>query len=129
MKKLISIILLLSMLPSLAFADCDWKTIQKTPQGQYLFSETLYLCVGQLVEDNKTKDAQIADYKAAIQLKDLAITQSDNRVASWEKIADSEQERMNKIDSQQDHNNFIYFGLGILATIGTGFAVAKLSSH
>ena len=129
MKKFISILVLLSMIPSLAFADCDWKTIQKTPQGQYLFSETLYLCVGQLVQDNKTKDAQIADYQKAIQLKDLAITNADARSQMWETTAGNENDRLQKVESDKSHSDWLYFGLGVATTFLAGYAAAQLAHH
>jgi hypothetical protein len=128
MKKLISLIVLISMIPSLALADCDWsKGITPGPNHTFIYSEACHLQVGQLVQDAKVKDQQISDLNKAIQLKDLALVQSDQRTQLWIDTSNKEQDRMNKVDEEQRHSDFIYFGLGILATLGTGFAVARLT--
>ena len=127
MKKLIAFILLFISTFNLAFADCDWsKDITPGPNHTFIYSDACHLAVGQLIQTNKTQTAQIADLTKAIQLKDLAITNADARIALWTTTAENEQDRISKIDSMQKTNDFLYFGLGILATIGTGFAVARL---
>ena len=127
MKKYICLVLILSLFSQLSFADnCDWTQIKKLPDNGYEYSPTLNLCVANLIQTNKTQTLQIADYEKAIQLKDLALTAEDSRVQLWEKSSLDEQQRLMTISSDQKENNFLYFGLGILATIGTGFAVAKL---
>lgn len=118
---------LVSMFSNLAMADCDWTQIKKLPDGGYEYTPELHLCVGNLVQTNKVQLAQIADLNSAIQLKDLALVQSDQRIALWSKTVNDEQDRLTKISDDQKHNDFIYFGLGILATIGTGYALARLT--
>jgi hypothetical protein len=113
MKKLITLILLFS---SIAHAECDWSQIKDNGDQTYTYPLSLHLCVGQLVQANK-------DLTAAIQLKDLAITNSDNRIALWQKTAGDEQDRLTKIDETQRTNEYIAFGLGILLTIGAAYAV------
>lgn len=127
MKNLIVSFLLLSVFSNAAFAICDWKTgITPGPNKTFIYSEACHLEVGKLVQDSAVKDQQIADYKQAISLKDLALKNSDSRVALWEKSSLDQMDRLSKIDSEQKHNDFLYFGLGILSAIGVGFATAKL---
>jgi hypothetical protein len=127
MKKLIVSLLLLCTFSNLAFADCDWKTgIVPGPNKTFVYSEACHLAVGKLVQDSTVKDQQILDYKQAISLKDLALTNSDARVAMWEKSSLDQMDRLTKIDSEQKHNDFLYFGLGILSAVAVGFATAKL---
>ena len=100
MNKLISIFLLMSMFSNSAFSDtviCDWTQIKKLPDGGYEYSPALNLCVGQLVQDSKIKDQQNQDLTKAIQLKDLALTNSDARVAMWQKSTNDEVDRLNTI--------------------------------
>jgi hypothetical protein len=128
MKKLISLILMLSFVSSLSYADCDFSTgITPGPNKTFIYSEACHQKVGQIVQDNKTKDQQIVDLGKAISLKDLALTSSDSRTQLWMATAEKEQDRMNSVDATQRHSDFIYFGLGLLTAIGTGFAVARLS--
>jgi len=130
MKKpsnyLISIIVVMLM-SNIAFADnCDWSTIKTMPNLDYEYSPALHLCVGNLVESVKTKDAQINDLNAAIQLKDLAIAKADQRTQLWQTTADNEQDRLSKIESSQKTNDFWYFTLGVVAAIGTGWMASRL---
>jgi hypothetical protein len=128
MKKLIACILLFVSSAN-AFADCDWSTIKKLPDGGYEYTPALHLCVGNLVQDNKTKDLQIADLNQAITLKDLALKESDDRVVLWEKTAGDELDRLNKISNDQKHNDWLYFGLGVATTFLAGYAAAKLAGR
>jgi hypothetical protein len=117
MKKLIALILLFS---ATANATCDWKTgITPGPNKTFIYTEECHQAVGALVKAN-------ADLTTALDLKNAALVIADQRTALWEKTSDDELSRLNAIETDQKHNDFLYFGLGILATIGTGFAVAKL---
>lgn len=130
MKKLITFLLLTVILANAAIADCNVKTdIVPGPNKTYIYSEGCHLMVGQLVQDAKVKDAQIADLTKAISLKDLAITNADARVALWQTTAEKEQDRMNTLSSEKNHDNWIYFGLGIMATIGAGYAASQVYRH
>ena len=123
MRKLICSILLL-VLSTNALADCDFSTgITAGPNHTHIFSEECYLKVGQLVQDNAVKTQQIADLNAAISLKNLAISNSDARVALWQKSSDDNLDRLNRLQSDQKHDDYISFGLGILLTIGAAYAV------
>jgi hypothetical protein len=125
MKKLIACILLFVSSAN-AFADCDWSTIKKLPDGGFEYSPALNLCVGQLMEDNKTKDLQIADLTKAITLKDLALKESDERVALWSKNAGDELDRLNKISQDQKHSDWLYFALGVGTTFLAAYSASKL---
>lgn len=127
MKFFISLLLLVSFISQAALADCDFsKGIIKLPDGGYRYSPDCHLKVGSLVQDNATKDRQIGDLTQALQLKDLAIAKSDSRTQLWVDTNDKLQDRISKIDQLQSSNNFLYFGLGILAAVGVGFATARL---
>ena len=120
MKKLICILLLFS---SIAQADCDWaKGITPGPNNTYIYSLDCHIAVGQLVKSNK-------DLTAAIQLKDLAIANSDARVALWEKTSDDELDKLNKLESDQKMSQWLYFGLGVATTFLAGYTAAKLAGR
>ena len=120
MKKFIIFILLFSLS---AQASCDWKTgIVPGPNKTFVYNEECHLEVGKLAQANK-------DLNSAIQLKDLAVQQSDARVQLWEKSSLDEQERLTKMDSIQHHNDILYFALGALTIIGSGYMASKLMGH
>ncbi len=122
MKK-ISLFILLFFLPQTVLSNCDWTQIKKNSDNTYTYSEELHLCVGKLVQDDKVKDQQIIDLTAAIQLKDLAIKMSDERVSLWEKTADDEMSRLNTIEKDRKTSDWISFGLGALTVIGAAYVV------
>jgi len=126
MKNLICMFVTLCMLSNAALANCDWSTIKKLPDGGYEYSPALNLCVGNLVQDNKTKDLQIADLTKAITLKDLALKASDDRVLLWSKTAGDEMDRLNKISEDQKHSDWLYFGLGVATTFLAAYSASKL---
>jgi len=128
MKKLISYLLMFCFVSNVAFADCDFKTgITPGPNKTFIYTEECHLKVGQLVQDNATKDRQIADLNGAIALKDLAIKDSDARVQLWSSTTANLEDRLQKVDNLQSKNEFLYFALGALTVIGTGFAVGAVT--
>lgn len=132
MKKMISMILVFALSTSAfgAAPNCTapgfWSSIKLLPDGGFEYSPAQSLCVGQLVQDNKTQAAQIADYSKAISLKDLALVNSDARVALWQKSADDEMDRLSKIQADQKKSDWLIFGLGVVTTLGAGWMASKL---
>jgi hypothetical protein len=126
MKKFISFILALCLFSNIAFADCDWTQIKKLPDGGFEYNPTLNLCVGQLVQDSKVKDQQIADLTQALDLKNAALLAADQRTLLWTKASDDELDKLNKISADSKRSDWLYFGLGALTVIGSGFMAAKL---
>jgi hypothetical protein len=119
--------MLLSFVSNVALADCDWsKGISPNKDGSYTYSKECHLRVGQLVEDNKTKDLQIADLNKAIQLKDLALQKSDERVNLWMDTSIKLENSLTKVDELQSKNNALYFGLGVASTILSVFVASKV---
>jgi hypothetical protein len=116
-NKLIALILLFSLN---AQAACDWsKGITPGPNNTFIYTQECHQAVGQLVQANK-------DLTAAIQLKDLAIQNSDARVALWQKSSNDEFDRLQKIESDQKHNDWLYFGLGIATTFVAAYAASRV---
>jgi hypothetical protein len=128
MKKIISIILLSCFISNIALADCTWSTgvTKLSEESWYRYSSDCNLRVGEMVQELDTKSKQLEQYDAAITLKDLAIQKSDARVLLWKTTAEDEQDRMNKLSTEQKHTDFLFFGLGVLAAIGAGFMASKL---
>jgi len=130
MKKLISFVLMFTLFASSAFADCDFSTgIKSNPDGTYNYSKECHIKVGQIVQDNATKDAQIADYKKALTLKDLTITTDEQRINNFAVALDRTMARVDKADELRDRNYWLYFGLGVLVTGAAAYSAAKLSGR
>lgn len=129
MKKIFSAIVIAALLPWSCYANCDWTQIKKNSDGTYTYSEQLHLCVGQLVQDNKAKDQQIQDLNKAITLKDLAIKEADARADNWMLTSKNLEDRLQKVDSIEKKNEWVYFGLGILVTGAAVWGANKLAYH
>lgn len=127
MKKLISILVVICLLfPKVTFADCDFSTgITKGPNDTYIYTKPCHLQVGQMVQDVKDKDTKVNDLLQAITLKDLAITAADKRAQLWNDTSIKLEERIQKVDSLTSSNGVLYFGLGVLTTIATAWAIAR----
>ena len=130
MKKLFLSLILIVFISNSVLADCDFKTgITQLPNGNYEYTKACHIKVGQLVQDNATKTQQVADLTKAITLKDLAIKYSDDRATLWSNTSSQLEERLQKVDSLERKNDWLFFGLGVLTTIGAGFMAARLMNH
>ena len=129
MKRFVNFFIIFCILCNSVFADCDWTQIKKNPDNTYTYSKELHLCVGNLVQSSKVKDQQISDLTKAITLKDLALQDSDARVQLWSKTSADLEARLQKVDSLQSSNQWLYFLLGVGTTFAAGMAAAKLAGH
>lgn len=129
MKKIFSFSIMTIMLTNIALADCDYSKIVNNSDGTYTYSKELHLCVGTMRRDLGIAQQQITDLNQALTLKDLAIKKTEDRVNLWMDTSYKLEERVNKIDELQKKNEWLYFGLGVAATIGSGFMAAQLLRH
>lgn len=122
-RTIISILLSLSMLSNVAMAECDFsKGITPGPDKTFIYTEECHQKVGIMKK-------QIEDYKQVITLKDLAIQKADERTQLWMDTSFKLEDRIEKIDKLQKGNDWLYFTLGALTVIGTGMALANLTSR
>lgn len=127
MKNVICLLLLFSLVSNTAFGACDWsKDITPGPNKTFIYTEECHQKVGDLVQDARAKEQQVQDLSKAIQLKDLAIKDSDARASNWSNTSRDLEERLQKIDSAQKTNEYLAFGLGFLGAILTAWAASKL---
>lgn len=118
MKKIISLLLLFTL--NVHAETCDWKLgITPGPNKTFIYSEACHQAVGALIQSNK-------DLTQAIDLKNLALTNADARTALWQKSADDEMDRLNKIGSDQKRNEWLFFGLGVLTVFGAGYVASRV---
>lgn len=113
-------IILLLLVSQISYAECDFSTgITKNSDGNFVYNRDCHLRVGELVEENK-------NLKKSIELKDLAIQKQDERISLWMDTSNKLEQRVNTIEDLKSKNEFLYFGLGVLATVGTAFAVSRV---
>lgn len=130
MKKLISIVLLAVMFSNTAFATCDFSTgITSLPDGGYRYSKDCHVKVGEMKESLENKEKAIVEYKKAIDLKDLALITSQERTQLWMDTSFKLEERVTKIEDLRRRNDWLYFGLGALTVLASGYVAAQLMDH
>jgi hypothetical protein len=130
MKEIISSILVFCMLSNIAMADCDFsKGITPGPNHTFIYTEECHLEVGKIKQQNNTLTAQLGDLTKAIELKDLALTKADTRTQLWIDTNDKMSDRLTKIDETYKHNEWLYFGLGVLTTFAAGYIAAQAIKH
>ena len=126
MKKLVSSLVLFCLLSNAALADCDFsKGVTPGPNNTFVYSQECHETVGKLVRNNKALTLQIGDLTQAISLKDLALSKADERTQLWMTTSDQLVDRVNKIDATEKHNEWLYFGLGVLTTFAAGYIAAQ----
>lgn len=135
---MIRFILALSLISSSVFANtvttndgtvCDFsKTVHNT-DGSVTYPANLHNCVGKVVQDNATKDKQIAEYKQAISLYQVTIQTDEQRIQNWIQTSINLESRVEKINDLEKKNEWLYFGLGVLTTGIAAYAGEKLIGH
>lgn len=126
MKKIVCILLLICISSNVFANNCDWTKIKANPDGTYTYSKDLNLCVGKLVEDSKIKDQQLQDLSKSINLKDLALKDSDTRAVNWSETSKQLEERLQRVDSSEKNTEYLAFGLGAIFTILSVYGASKL---
>ncbi len=132
MKKLISLLILTSLVVPMAFADtsnCDWSKIVENPDKTFNYSPALNLCVGQLVQDNQVQATQLLDLNKALTLKDTALQDSDKRVQNWQATSVKLEDSLQSYDELRNRNYWLFFALGVLTTAGAVWAAGSLAHH
>jgi hypothetical protein len=115
MKKVIS--LTMAMLLSSQALACDFKNdIVAQPDGKYLYTAACHKEVGKRVEALKVREEQVAELYRTIELKDLALTESNKRVKLWMDTSTELNDKLLKYDAAAKTSNTLSFGLGVVAT-------------
>jgi len=126
-RVIINLLIACTLLSNPVYATCDFsKGITPGPNNTFIYTEECHRAVGTLVQQNKNQAQQINDYVKAISMKDLALQESDKRATLWNTTASNLEGRLQKVDSMEETNKFLYFGLGILATGFAAYVANKL---
>lgn len=127
MKLFIASLLVLALTCQAAMADCDYTKVVANPDGTYTYSKELHICVGKMKKDLGAANDQLVAYKEAITLKDLALTDANQRALLWQDTATKDLERINTIDNIENRNKVIYIGLGVVGTVLAVWAAGQIA--
>lgn len=130
MNKKILFLVMFSLFSITARASdkCDFTKIKSNMDGTYIYSKELHICVGEMKQNLDSLNKESDDTKKIIQLKDLALTKTEERVNLWIDTSGKLEDRINKVQSLESTNYLIYFGLGILTTFAAAY-VANQTFH
>lgn len=128
MKRLILTLVVLTLLPFQALADCEIKSgISELPNGNYEYTKAAHICVGETVRDLKISLGQNIKLSEALGLKDLALYKANERAEIWMNMSYKLETRIETMDSMYQKQKWLYFGLGILATSAAIYGAGQLS--
>jgi hypothetical protein len=114
MKRLTATILALSLCSQTALADCDFsKEIEKLPDGRFAYSSQCHKAVGKMVQDLEDREAQVAEQRKTINLKDLMVTKEHERAQLWMDTSFKVEDRLNSLEKMKRDNELLYFFLGV----------------
>jgi len=115
MEKPLVLLITLSLLSNIAFAECDFFTgISKLSNGNFEYTAECHKKVGKTVADLKDREEQVAKLEKIIELKDLAINIQEKRADLWMNTSMKLEDRVNTIEQYKSTNQWLYFGLGVL---------------
>lgn len=103
------------MFGHIAMADCKWADIKKV-EGGYLYSESCHGRVGVLVKDLEDREIEVVNLRKGLELKDLALQKSDERIMLWRDESYEQFERLKKQSELTNRNQYLWFVLGIVVT-------------
>jgi hypothetical protein len=122
--RYLSIILTLCLTYSPTWA-CDPSTdITKNQDGSYTYTKECHVEVGKKVEENEKRKEQVTKLYQVIELKDLALVKSHERIELWRDTSFKMEDKVNSLEKMKETNKWLYFGVGVvvmsLAVYGAG---------
>lgn len=122
--KILTLILCLSFCTQV-FA-CNVKQIKEQADGSFSYPLDCHLEFGRLVRVEKEREKQIEHLNKSIELKDLAIDVSNDRIELWQNTAYKLEDRLLKYEATSERMRWIYFGLGVIVMGAAVHGAGKL---
>lgn len=120
---------LMAFLPFQSAAqNCNPKTDirEDVKTNKFIYTEACHIEFGKLRMTEKERKKQISYLEESIRLKDLAIDVSNQRIENWQQATYKMEDRLIKMDNNNNTINWIYFGLGIAVMGGATWAAGQL---
>jgi hypothetical protein len=105
---------------------CNPKQIKEQSDGSFSYPLDCHLEFGRLVKNEKEREKQIEHLGKSIELKDLALKVSDERIENWQNAAYKLEDRILKYEASSERVRWIYFGLGVVVMGAAVHAAGKL---
>lgn len=109
-----------------AIAACNPRDIKEQANGTFVYPVECHVEFGRLIQVEKERKKQIEHLKESIKLKDLAIDTSNARIQNWQTATYKVEDRLLKIERNNDRMKWVYFGLGIIVMSGAVYTAKQL---
>ncbi len=124
-KYLIILLIFISVIPA-GVSECVWSRDIKEVEEGYLYKPSCHKKAGKLINDAKDREKQVEKLEKVIELKDLGLIKSHERINLWRDTSFKLEDRVNAMDKIKDRNKWIWFGFGILVTGGAVWGAGQL---
>lgn len=131
MRKLTATLTLCSILwfpTETAFGktECNLKEdIKKQEDSTYSYTVDCHKEFGKSLMDLKDREKQVEELNKALDLKNVVIESERDRAQMWRNTSYKLEDRMSTMERIKRDHELLYFGLGILVTIGSGWALGQ----
>lgn len=118
MKKALSLLMSLTVLLASvnSYAECKWADGIKKAEGGFLYSNDCHKRVGKIVQDLEDREVEVVNLRKGLELKDLALQKSDERIMLWRNESYEQYDRMMRQSELANRNQYLWFVLGIVVT-------------
>lgn len=116
-------IILLLLISTSSFAECNWREISKQSDGSYKYPKSCHLAVGKLVLDEKDQTEAIGLLKESLRKKEEALSKEKQRAEVYKDTTEKMEEKVEKIDQLRKTQRWYYYAAGILTTILIGVPI------
>lgn len=107
---------------------CEFsKDIQRNEDGTYTYTRDCHVEVGKKLDELDIRLLQIEDLKSSLDLKDLALQKSEERIELWRETSFKLEDRVNKIEKYKSQQQWYWFALGIVVTGAAVWSAGQLN--
>jgi hypothetical protein len=117
----------MSLICNTTLASCNWsEDVRKNQDGSFSYSRGCHVEVGASLEELDLRRRQVDELKKSVELKDLAISYSEQRTQLWIDSSIKMNERLNQHEATRANSGWIYFGVGVAVTVLSVWAAGQL---
>lgn len=107
-------------------ANCNPKDIKEQANNTFIYPVDCHVDYGRLRNIEQKRQKQIEYLNKTIELKDLALDYSNKRIELWQDSTYKLEDRLLKIERNNDKLKWIYFGIGIAVMGGAVWAAGQI---
>ncbi len=110
-----------------AIAACNPKDIVKNVEHNYYqYPVDCHIEFGKLRSVEEERKKQVEHLNESIRLKDLAIDTANKRIELWQNTTYKVEDRLIRLERNNDKIKWIYFGLGIFVMGAATYGASRL---